>query len=97
MAIEGFGWPKERHLQDVKIKKVKKLQGIADKLSCTMAALSIAWCIKNPNVTTAILGATKKEQLFDNLKALEILPKLSTEIINEIELIIQTKPVLPEY
>ncbi len=97
LAIEGFGWLKEKHLQDEKIEKVKRLQSVADKLECTMAALSIAWCIKNPNVTTAILGATKKEQLYDNLNSLEILPKLSAEIMEEIEGIIETKPVLPEY
>lgn len=97
LAIEGFEWLKDRNLQDEKIEKVRKLQPVADKLECTMAALSIAWCIKNPNVTTAILGATKKEQLLDNLKSLEILPKLSGEIMDEIEGIIQTKPILPEY
>lgn len=97
MAIEGFGWLKEKHLQNDKIEKIKKLQPVADKLESTMAALSIAWCIKNPNVTTAILGATKKEQLYDNLKALAILPKLSPEIMDEIEAIIQTKPELAEY
>ncbi len=97
LAIEGFGWLKEQHLQEAKIEKVKRLQNIADKLECTMAALSIAWCIKNPDVTTAILGATKKEQLYDNLKALEVLPKLSAEIMDEIEAIIETKPILPEY
>lgn len=97
LAIEGFDWLKEKHLQAEKIEKVKKLQSVADKLQCTMPALSIAWCIKNPNVTTAILGATKKEQLDDNLKSLEVLPKLSTEIMDEIEGIIGTKPVLPEY
>lgn len=97
LAIEGFGWLKERHLQEAKIEKVKKLQSAADKMESSMAALSIAWCIKNPHVTTAILGATKKEQLYDNLKALEVLPKLTTEIMDEIEAIIETKPALPEY
>ena len=62
-----------------------------------MAELSIAWCIKNPNVTTAILGATKKEQLLENLKALDILPKLNEEVMQQIEGIVQTKPVLPEH
>lgn len=97
LAIEGFDWLKEKHLQNEKVEKVKKLQSVADKIECPMAALSIAWCIKNPNVTTAILGATKKEQLYDNLKALQVLPKLSTEIMDEIETILQTKPILPEY
>ena len=62
-----------------------------------MAQLSIAWCIKNPNVTTAILGATRKEQLLENLKALDAAEKLNAEVMKRIEDIVQTKPVLPEY
>jgi len=62
-----------------------------------LPSLSIAWCIKNPNVTTAILGATKKEQLLDNLKALEVLPKLTDEAMNKIDAVMKTKPAVPEY
>ena len=97
MAIKGFEWLKERHVQEEKIERVKKLQPVADKLGCKLAALSIAWCIKNPNVSTAILGATKKEQLIENLKALEVLPQLSEEIMLEIDNIVGTKPILPAY
>jgi aryl-alcohol dehydrogenase-like predicted oxidoreductase len=73
------------------------LTELADKLGVSTAALSIAWCIKNPNVSTAILGATKKQQLLDNLKALDALAKLTPEIMEKIEKIMQTKPVLPQY
>jgi voltage-dependent potassium channel beta subunit len=97
MAIQGFDWLKDKTLTADRLEKVKKLGAVADKLNTSMAALAVAWCIKNPNVTTAILGATKKEQLTENLKALEVYPMLTTEIMNEIESIIQTKPVLPEY
>jgi voltage-dependent potassium channel beta subunit len=97
LAIEGFGWLKDKHLSDAKIEKVKNLVPIAEQLGCSLASLSIAWCIKNPNVTTAILGATKKEQLLDNLKALEVLPKLSEEVMRQIEEAIDTKPTQPEY
>ena len=81
-------------LQDDKIKKVKKLGELALKLNVTTAALSIAWCIKNPNVTTAILGATKKQQLTENLKALDALPLLTADVMDKIEKIFQTKPVI---
>jgi len=60
----------------------------------SLAALSIAWTIKNPNVTTAILGATKTEQLHENLKATEALPLLTPEVMEEIEKILQNKPFL---
>ena len=96
-ALEGFDWLKERWVMDEKMKKVKKLSELAAKLGVTTAALSIAWCIKNPNVSTAILGATKKVQLLDNLKAVEALEKLTPEVMEKIEGIMKTKPVLPEF
>jgi aryl-alcohol dehydrogenase-like predicted oxidoreductase len=81
-----------------RIKKVKKLGDYATELGISTASLSIAWCLKNPHVTTAILGASKKEQLLDNLKALEIVSLLDTGVMEQIERIMQTKPViLPEY
>ncbi len=94
LDIKGFDWLKERWLQEEKIKKLKKLVALAEKLGASMASLAIAWTIKNPNVSTAILGATKKEQLYDNLKALETLNKLSPEVMDEIEKILQNKPFM---
>jgi voltage-dependent potassium channel beta subunit len=96
-ALEGFDWLKERWVMDEKVKKVKKLSEFAAKMDVTTAALSIAWCIKNPNVSTAILGATKKAQLLDNLKALDVLEKLTPDVMEKIEGIMKTKPVMPEY
>jgi voltage-dependent potassium channel beta subunit len=96
-ALAGFDWLKEKWVMDEKVKKVKKLSDFAAKLDVTTASLSIAWCIKNPNVSTAILGATKKAQLLDNLKALATLEKLTPEVMQKIETIMQTKPVLPEF
>ena len=97
LAIEGFDWLKERLIMEEKIEKVKQLQELANELGCSLPALSIAWCIKNPNVTTAILGATRKEQLLDNLTALQASELLNTEVLQKIESIMQNKPVLPEY
>jgi voltage-dependent potassium channel beta subunit len=96
-ALEGFDWLKERWVMDDKIKKVKKLSDFAAKLGISTAVLSIAWCIKNPNVSTAILGATKKAQLLDNLKALDAVEKLTPDVMQKIETIMQTKPKSPEY
>ena len=96
-AIEGFDWLKNRWMKESFLEKIKQLSNLANELGITVAQLSIAWCIKNPDVTTAILGASKKEQLLENLKAADAVEKLSTEIMNRIEDIVQTKPVLPEY
>ena len=63
----------------------------------SLASLSIAWCIHNPFVTTAILGATRKEQLIENLKALNVLEMLKPEVISEIENVMGNKPEQPEY
>ena len=97
LAMDDLGWLKDKLVIEEKIKKVKKLSEFAVKMDVTTAALSIAWCIKNPNVSTAILGATKKQQLLDNLKALDVLEKLTPEVMEKIEAIIKTKPAKPEF
>ena len=94
LAIEGFDWLKDRWVQDAKLEKVKKLVVLAGELGVSLAALAIAWTIKNPNVTTAILGATKKEQLLENLKALDVVKLLTGEVVNKIEAVLQNKPVM---
>lgn len=94
LAIEGFDWLKERWIQNEKLEKVKKLSVLANELGVSLAALSIAWAIKNPHVTTAILGATKKEQLEENLKALQVVTLLNDEVMGKIEEILQNKPML---
>ena len=96
-AIEGFDWLKDRWMKENFLEKIKQLSILAGELGISMAQLSIAWCIKNPDVTTAILGASRKEQLLENLKALEAFEKLNAEVMKKIDDIVQTKPVLPEY
>jgi len=95
--MDDLGWLKDKLVIEEKVKKVKKLSEFAAKMGVTTAALSIAWCIKNPNVSTAILGATKKQQLLDNLKALDVVEKLTPEVMEKIEAIIKTKPAAPEF
>lgn len=94
LAIQGFDWLKERWVQEAKIEKVKKLAVLAQEMGVSLAELAIAWTINNPNVTTAILGATKKQQLEENLKALQVLPLFTPEIMEKIEQILQNKPMM---
>jgi voltage-dependent potassium channel beta subunit len=96
-GLSGFDWLRERWMKEDLLRKVKGLAALAKELGISMAELSIAWCIKNPNVTTAILGATKKEQLLQNLKAADAVAKLDEAVMQLIEDIVQTKPVLPEH
>lgn len=74
------------------IKKVIKLSNIAEKLNISMAQLSIAWCLKNENVSTVILGATSIKQLDENLKAAECKDLLNNKVMDSIERIIKNKP-----
>ncbi|GAA6063237.1 hypothetical protein JCM10212_000339 [Sporobolomyces blumeae] len=76
-----------------KIEKMRKLGALAERLGAkTQAALALAWCLKNENVSTVILGATKPKQLEENFEALEILPKLTDDVMDEIEKILDNKP-----
>lgn len=97
LALEGFEWLKDRTLSNERIGHVRELDKLAKELGTSLATLSIAWCIRNPNITTAILGATREEQLKENLKAIDILPKLTTEIMEQIDVIMRTKPIMPQY
>lgn len=94
LAIEGFDWLKERWLQEAKLAKVKQLGALADTLGVSLASLAIAWTIKNPHVTTAILGATKAEQLTENLKALDVVKLITDDVDAQIEAILENKPRL---
>lgn len=85
---------KDKNLTQENINKVIQLNKIAKELNVSLASLAIAWCISNPNVTTAILGATKLEQLEDNMKALDVLPLLNNEIIHSIENILSNNPTI---
>ncbi|KAJ8516005.1 hypothetical protein ONZ45_g6628 [Pleurotus djamor] len=76
-----------------KIKKVKALTELAEKeLGCSITALALAWIAKNPNTSTVILGASKPEQIIDNLKALEVIPKLTPDVLEKIEEVLGNKP-----
>lgn len=75
-----------------KIEKVRKLTKVADRLGASVSQLSLAWAAKNPNVSTVILGASKVQQIHDNCDALKLLPKLTPEVMEEIEGILGNKP-----
>lgn len=75
------------------LEKVSKLRPLAEeRLGCSLAQLAIAFCAKNENVSTVLLGATSERQLDDNLGALAVVPKLTAEVVAEIEAVMGTKP-----
>ncbi len=94
---DELGWLSERLLQESNLKKVAQLGDLAKEIGTTLPLLSIAWCLKNPNVSTVILGATKEQQLIENLKGLETELLLTDEIMNRIEAIVDNAPEHPQY
>ncbi len=64
---------------------IKALQEIAAELDCSLAQLAIAWCAQNPNVSTVILGASRVEQVHENLGALDVLAQLDDDLVGRIE------------
>ncbi len=97
LNIEGMDWLKSRLLVEENLKKVDQTKIIADELSTTLPLLGIAWCLKNSNVSSVILGASKVTQLKENLSAINILSKLTPEVMEKIDLIWETKPLQPEF
>jgi voltage-dependent potassium channel beta subunit len=97
LGMKGFEWLADRWLTKDKLDKVKKLATVAESLDISMAQMSLAWCLKNPNVSSVILGATKKEQLIDNFKSLDAVDKLTPIVMEKIEKIVGTKPILPAF
>jgi voltage-dependent potassium channel beta subunit len=89
-ALEGFEWL-QRALTPERIAQLKQLQGVADELGCTMAQLGLAWCLTNPNVSTVITGASRPGQVTENMRALEVVPKLTPEVLAQIDGILDTK------
>jgi aryl-alcohol dehydrogenase-like predicted oxidoreductase len=92
--MKGFEWLRDRWIQEDKMNKLKKLDELSKELNVSMASLAIAWTIHNPNVTSTILGATRKEQLEENFKALDVLPLLTSDLMNRIDEILANKPMM---
>ncbi|MBS0319949.1 MAG: aldo/keto reductase [Proteobacteria bacterium] len=86
-AIKGYEWLAERLTNPVEIAKVKKLAPIAQDLGCSLAQLAIAWCLKNPHVSTVITGASRVSQVHENLGALDVVGKLTPDVVTRIEAI----------
>jgi len=97
MEIESLSWIKDKVWSPENQEKVKQLNSLAQELDVSLTNLSIAWCLKNPNVSSVILGATKTNQLQENLKSLDLLPLLTEEVMANIEDIMKNKPHLIKY
>ena len=91
----GYEWLRrmvESEEGQEKLEKVRQLSGVAKELGIPTAGLALAWCLKNPNVSTVITGASKPEQVTENMKALGYLEKLTDDVMASIEEILKNKP-----
>lgn len=86
-ALEGYDWLHKHLTNKEKLARVQALGSIARELDCTLSQLALAWCLKNPLVSTVITGASRVEQVHENMKAIEVAPKLTPELLERIEAI----------
>jgi voltage-dependent potassium channel beta subunit len=75
-----------------RIETARRLAPLARDLGCTMAQMALAWCLRNPNVSTVITGASRPEQVVENMAALDVVPKLTDEVLERIEEVLGNKP-----
>ncbi len=80
-ALPGYEWLHDELTDGELNAKVKALQEIAGELGCTMAQLAIAWCARNPHVSTVITGASRPSQVVENMAALDVIGRLDDEIL----------------
>lgn len=97
LSLQGMDWLKERSLTPERLDKVRELQKLADEMGTSVAKLAIAWCAKNPNVSTVILGASKPHHLAETLTALELLPQFTEDLKTQIEDILGNQPEFPMF
>ena len=96
-SIQGLDWLREREMLSDRLEKVDLLIPIAKELGISMPVLALAWCLKNPNVSTVILGASREEQLKENLNAMDAQDLLSPEIMSRIAEVLANDPPRPQY
>ena len=97
LNMEGMDWLKKSVLEKENIKKAEKLSVLAKDLGMSLPVLAIAWCLKNQQVSTVILGASKTAQLKENFKAIDGKQKLTLEVMGQIEKILNNTPVRPTF
>jgi voltage-dependent potassium channel beta subunit len=95
VTLPGYKWLRPRFIgpeAEAQLEKVGRLLPIAEEMDVSMATLALAWCLKNPNVSTVITGASRPEQVKENMKALDAVPLLTEEILARIEEILGNRP-----
>lgn len=97
MQLKDLEWLKERSLTPKRLERIEQLNLLANEIGTSLAKLAIAWCVRNENVSTVILGASKVAQLEETLTSLEVLPLLTNEIMERIDDILNNRPEQPPF
>ena len=92
LSLENYQWLLKRYEKTDVFNKAKKLGNIAEEINATTAQMALAWCLKNPNVSTVITGASKSEQVNENMKAIDFVNKLDNNVMQKIEDVLKNKP-----
>ena len=92
LDLPNMKWLADMVMNEERIGRVRALDPIAKELGCSMAQLAIGWCLKNPHVSTVITGASRKEQVVENMKALDVSKKLDAAAMKRIEAVLGNKP-----
>ncbi len=90
-TLDGYEWLRKNVITTENVEKTRRLEPLAKELDCNLAQLALAWCLKNKNVSTVITGASRPEQVTENMKALDVEPKLSPDLMERIEAITDDK------
>ena len=92
LDLPSMKWLAETALDEEKLSRVRALEPLAKELGCTMAQLAIAWCLKNPHVSTVITGASRKDQVVENMKSLDVAKKLDAHVMKRIDDVLKNVP-----
>ena len=90
-ALKGYDWLNNHLTDQQKLAKVAALEPIAKELGCSLSQLALAWCLKNPFVSTVITGASRVEQVHENMKAADVVDNITPEIMERIDVIFGVK------
>lgn len=101
MSLAGYDWLRkslESEAGQIKLAKVRELSTLAEELGIPMARFALAWCLKNPNVSTVITGASREEQVTENMRAMDDLKQLDDGVMEKVETILANKPdIMPRF
>ena len=84
-ALEGLEWLRKELTNTERLAKVASLKPVADQMGATLAQFSLAWCLQNPRVSTVITGASRVQQVHENMKALDFVDSFTPEVMREID------------